>query len=98
MSLAAWAERNRVVSVTVYRCFRPCLPLPARWGGWADLVDGTRGCWPALSYRCVCADSAESGDDLVADMTEILTSMCARSYGERAAKRAIAAADDREAA
>jgi predicted site-specific integrase-resolvase len=50
-------------------------------------------------------DSAEVDDDLVRDMTEILTSMCARLYGKRAAanraRRAIAAtatADDREAA
>ena len=50
-------------------------------------------------------DSAEVDDDLVRDMTEILTSMCARLYGKRAAvnrvKRAVAAAADageREAA
>ncbi|MGH3634451.1 IS607 family transposase [Mycobacterium sp.] len=44
----------------------------------------------------VVVDSAEVDDDLVADMTEILTSMCARLYGKRAAqnraKRALAAA------
>jgi predicted site-specific integrase-resolvase len=28
-------------------------------------------------------DSAEVDDDLVRDMTEILTSMCARLYGKR---------------
>ncbi len=43
-------------------------------------------------------DSAEVDDDLVRDMTEILTSMCARLYGKRAAadraKRAVAAAAD----
>lgn len=49
-------------------------------------------------------DSAEVDDDLVRDMTEILTSMCARLYGKRAAanraKRAMtaAAASDDEAA
>jgi predicted site-specific integrase-resolvase len=36
--------------------------------------------------RCVdlaaWADSAEVDDDLVQDMTEILTSMCARLYGK----------------
>lgn len=41
-------------------------------------------------------DTAEVDDDLVRDMTEILTSMCARLYGKRAArnraKRALAAA------
>lgn len=52
----------------------------------------------------VVVDSAEVADDLVRDMTEILTSMCARLYGKRAAanraKRAITAAavGDREAA
>jgi predicted site-specific integrase-resolvase len=49
----------------------------------------------------VVVDSAEVDDDLVRDMTEILTSMCARLSGKRAApnraKRAdaAAAADDR---
>ncbi|NEC87692.1 IS607 family transposase [Streptomyces sp. SID12501] len=42
------------------------------------------------------ADPAESADDLVRDITEVLTSMCVRLYGQRAAKnraaRAIAAA------
>jgi predicted site-specific integrase-resolvase len=41
-------------------------------------------------------DSFEVDDDLVREMTEILTSMCARLYGERAAanraRRAITAA------
>jgi predicted site-specific integrase-resolvase len=52
----------------------------------------------------VVVDSAEVDDDLVGDMTEILTSMCARLYGIRAAhnraKRALAAAatDDAQAA
>ena len=52
----------------------------------------------------VVVDSAEVDDDLVRDMTEILTSMCARLYGKRAARnraqRALAAAatEDREAA
>ncbi|WP_327011809.1 IS607 family transposase [Dactylosporangium sp. NBC_01737] len=42
------------------------------------------------------ADPAEVDDDLVRDMTEILTSLCARLYGRRAAanraSRAVAAA------
>jgi predicted site-specific integrase-resolvase len=52
----------------------------------------------------VVVDSAEVDDDLVCDMTEILTSMGARLYGNRAAqnraKRALAAAviNDVEAA
>jgi predicted site-specific integrase-resolvase len=58
----------------------------------------------AAQGRELVVDSAEVDDDLVRDMTEILTSMCARLYGKRAAqnraKRAVAAAaaDDREAA
>jgi predicted site-specific integrase-resolvase len=58
----------------------------------------------AQGRKLVVVDSAEVDDDLVRDMTDILTSMCARSYGKRAAqnraRRAItaAAADDCEAA
>lgn len=52
----------------------------------------------------VVVDTAEVDDDLVGDMIEILTSMCARVYGKRAAEnraqRALAAAasEDREVA
>jgi predicted site-specific integrase-resolvase len=52
----------------------------------------------------VVIDSAEVDDDLVRDMTEILTSMCARLYGKRAAQNrakcalAAAATEDRGAA
>ncbi|KAA8968150.1 IS607 family transposase [Mycobacterium sp.] len=58
----------------------------------------------AVQGRELVVDSAEVDDDLVRDMTEILTSMCARLYGKRAAanraRRAVAAAaaDDVEAA
>ena len=58
----------------------------------------------AQGRELVVVDSSEVDDDLVRDMTEILTSMCARLYGKRAAqnraKRAVAAAaaDDGEAA
>src|ERR1700758_4784215 len=58
----------------------------------------------AQGRELVVVDSAEVDDDLVRDMTEILTSMCAGLYGKRAAqnraKRALAAAasDDVEAA
>ncbi|KZS64538.1 resolvase [Mycobacterium kansasii] len=52
----------------------------------------------AQGRELVVVDSAEVDDDLVRDMTEILTSMCARLYGKRAAanraKRAVAAAVD----
>jgi len=54
----------------------------------------------ALAYgrELVVVDSAEIDDDLVRDMTEDLTSMCARLYGKRSAanraERAVAAAVD----
>ena len=50
----------------------------------------------AQGRELVVVDSAGGDDDLVRDMTEILTSRCARLYGERAAadraQRAVAAA------
>jgi predicted site-specific integrase-resolvase len=53
----------------------------------------------ALAAQCrelVVVDAREVDDDLVPDMTEILTSMCARLYGKRAAQNrargAVAAA------
>jgi putative resolvase len=50
----------------------------------------------AQGRRLVILDLAETTDDLVRDMTEVLTSMCARVYGQRGAKnraaRAVAAA------
>ncbi|MCW4353788.1 IS607 family transposase [Hoyosella sp. YIM 151337] len=52
----------------------------------------------ANGRELVVVDSSEVDDDLVRDMTEILTSMCARLYGKRAAahraKRAVAATAD----
>lgn len=39
----------------------------------------------AQGRELVVADPAEVDDDLVRDMTEILTSFCARLYGKRAA-------------
>jgi predicted site-specific integrase-resolvase len=58
----------------------------------------------ARGGQLVVVDAAEVDDDLVWDMTEILTSMCARLYAERAvqnrARRVLAAAaiEDAEAA
>ena len=57
----------------------------------------------AAQGRELVVDSAEVDADLVRDMTEILTSMCARLYGKRAAanraRRAVdAAVADGEAA
>jgi putative resolvase len=50
----------------------------------------------AQGRRVVVADPGETADDLVRDMIEVLTSMCARLYGRRGAgnraMRALAAA------
>ncbi|MEU4482740.1 IS607 family transposase [Micromonospora sp. NPDC023966] len=50
----------------------------------------------AQGRRLLVVDSAEVDDDLVRDVTEILTSLCARLYGRRAAanraRRAVEAA------
>jgi predicted site-specific integrase-resolvase len=50
----------------------------------------------AQGRKLLVADPAEIDDDLVRDVTEILTSLCARLYGRRAAAnraaRAVAAA------
>jgi predicted site-specific integrase-resolvase len=49
----------------------------------------------AQGRRLLVADPSEVDDDLVRDVTEILTSLCARLYGRRAAAnraaRAVAA-------
>ena len=49
----------------------------------------------AQGRRLIVVDAAEVTDDLVRDLTEVLTSMCARLYGRRAAesraKRALEA-------
>jgi predicted site-specific integrase-resolvase len=54
----------------------------------------------AQGRRLLVADPAEVDDDLVRDVTEILTSLCARLYGRRAAakraSRAVAAATAEE--
>lgn len=41
----------------------------------------------AQGRRVIVVDDTELNDDLVRDMTEVLTSFCARLYGKRAAKR-----------
>jgi predicted site-specific integrase-resolvase len=62
----------------------------ARFG--ADYVEAALA---ASGRRLLVVDPAEVDDDLVRDMTEILTSLCARLYGHRAAAdravRAVAA-------
>ncbi|RYQ22275.1 integrase [Bifidobacterium pseudolongum subsp. globosum] len=40
----------------------------------------------AQGRRVIVVDDAELDDDLVRDMTEVLTSLCVRLYGRRAAK------------
>ncbi|KOG91826.1 IS607 family transposase [Streptomyces varsoviensis] len=56
----------------------------------------------ASGRRLVVLDPTETADDLVRDITEVLTSMCARLYGRRAAKNraaravAVATAEDAE--
>ncbi|MFF2384622.1 IS607 family transposase [Streptomyces sp. NPDC058108] len=55
----------------------------------------------ASGRRLVVLDPAETADDLVGDITEVLTSMCAPLYGRRAAKnraaRAVAVATGEDA-
>ncbi|MGW6399519.1 IS607 family transposase [Streptomyces sp. NPDC055134] len=46
----------------------------------------------ASGRRLVVLDPTESADDLVRDVTEVLTSMCVRLYGRRAAKNRAARA------
>lgn len=46
----------------------------------------------AQNRRLIVVDDTELDDDLVRDMTEVLTSFCARLYGRRAAKHRAQAA------
>jgi predicted site-specific integrase-resolvase len=67
----------------------------ARFG--AEYVEAAMS---ASGRRLLVVDPAEVDDDLVRDVTEILTSLCARRYGRRAAANraaravAVATADD----
>ncbi|MGW3150317.1 IS607 family transposase [Streptomyces sp. NPDC001177] len=49
-------------------------------------VEHLKAVLSASGRRLVVLDTEETTDDLVRDMTEVLTSMCARLYGRRAAK------------
>ena len=55
----------------------------------------------AQGRTVIVADQGETADDLVRDMIEVLTSMCARLYGRRGARnramRAVTAAKQSEA-
>ncbi len=42
--------------------------------------------WMNRGRRLVVIDEGEVADDLVRDMTEVLTSFCARLYGSRSAR------------
>ena len=61
----------------------------------AGLIESTL---KAQNRRLIVVDDSELDDDLVRDMTEVLTSFCARLYGRRAAnnkaKAALKAAHD----
>jgi putative resolvase len=46
----------------------------------------------ATGRRLVVLDAEETTDDLVVDISEVLTAMCARLYGRRAAKNRAARA------
>jgi predicted site-specific integrase-resolvase len=48
-------------------------------------VDYVEAALNAQSRRLVVVDSSEVDDDLVRDVTELLTSLCARLYGRRSA-------------
>jgi putative resolvase len=59
-------------------------------------VEHLKAALAASGRRIVIADDGETTDDLVRDMIEVLTSMCARLYGRRGARnramRAVTAA------
>ncbi len=63
----------------------------ARFG--SEYIEGAMA---ASGRRLIVVEEAETTDDLVQDMIEIMTSLCARLYGRRSAKnraaRAVAAA------
>ncbi|MFD0212238.1 IS607 family transposase [Streptomyces hirsutus] len=65
-------------------------------------VEHLEAAFSATGRRLVVLDPAETADDLVRDITEVLTSMCARLYGRRSAKnraaRAVAVATGPKAA
>jgi putative resolvase len=55
-------------------------------------VENLEAVLSAQGRRVVVVDEAEMDDDLVRDMTEVLTSFCARLYGKRGARnRAVKA-------
>ena len=67
----------------------------ARVTEWAT-GSGHQSALAAAGRRVLVVDPGETADDLVRDMIEVLTSMCARLYGRRGARnramRAVTAA------
>lgn len=55
-------------------------------------VEHLQAALAASGRRLVVLDPEETTSDLVRDITEVLTSMCARLYGQRAAKNRAARA------
>jgi putative resolvase len=49
-------------------------------------VEHVQAALAATGRRIVVVDTSETTDDLVRDMVEVLTSMCARLYGRRGAR------------
>jgi predicted site-specific integrase-resolvase len=100
MNLSEWADRVGVSKFTAYRWFREgTLPVPAERVGRLILVNVdvaerelARTVLSAQGRRIVVVDAGEVDDDLIRDMTEVLTSFCARLYGRRGARnRAVRA-------
>ena len=63
--------------------------MPRRSWSNTELVEAALA---ASGRRLVVVDPTELDDDLVRDMTEVLTSFCARLYGRRSAANRAAAA------
>jgi putative resolvase len=65
-------------------------------------VEHLRAALAAHGRRIVVVGAGEATDDVVRDIVEVLTSMCARRYGRRGARnralRAVAAANQTEPA
>lgn len=55
-------------------------------------VEHLEAAFSASGRRLLVLDPVETADDLVRDVTEVLTSMCARLYGQRSARNRAARA------
>ena len=72
------------------RCPRSSSSTATGWPGFG--VECLEAVLAAHGRAVVVLDDAELPDDLARDLTEVLTSMCARLYGRRSASRRAAAA------